>query len=48
MITHSSFLDWRIPWIEEHGRLQFIGSQRIGHDLSDLACMHSLFLFIAE
>ena len=24
---------WRIPWTEEHGRLQPIGSQRVGHDL---------------
>ena len=30
--THSSILDWRIPWTEEPGRLQFIGSQRGGHD----------------
>ena len=27
MATHSSILAWRIPWIEEPGRLQFIGSQ---------------------
>ena len=32
MATHSSILAWRIPWIEELGRLQFTGSQRIGHD----------------
>ena len=30
--THSSILDWRIPWTEEPGRLQFIGSQRVRHD----------------
>ena len=30
--THSSILAWRIPWTEEPGRLQFIGSQRVGHD----------------
>ena len=29
---HSSILAWRIPWIEEPGRLQCMGSQRIGHD----------------
>ena len=32
MATHSSILAWRIPWIEEHGRLQSMGSQRVGHD----------------
>ena len=30
--THSSILAWRIPWTEEPGRLQFIGSQRVGQD----------------
>ena len=32
MATHSSILAWRIPWTEESGRLQSIGSQRVGHD----------------
>ena len=32
MAIHSSILAWRIPWAEEPGRLQSIGSQRIGHD----------------
>ena len=32
METHSSILAWRIPWPEEPGRLQSIGSQRAGHD----------------
>ena len=32
MATHSSILAWRIPWREEPGRLQFMGSQRVGHD----------------
>ena len=32
MATHSSILAWRIPWTEEHGGLQSIGSQRIGLD----------------
>ena len=31
MATHSSILAWRIPWIEEPGRLPFMGSQRVGH-----------------
>ena len=33
MATHSSFLAWRIPRTEEPGRLQSMGSQRVGHDL---------------
>ena len=32
MATHSSTLAWRIPWTEEPGRLQSMGSQRVGHD----------------
>ena len=32
MATHSSILAWRIPWTEEPGRLQTVGSQRVGHD----------------
>ena len=32
MATHSSTLPWRIPWREEAGRLQSMGSQRVGHD----------------
>ena len=32
MATHSSILAWRIPWTEEPGRLQFIGSQRVKHN----------------
>ena len=30
--THSSILAWRIPWMEEPGRLQSMGSLRVGHD----------------
>ena len=30
--THSNFLAWRIPWTEEPGRLQSMGSQRVGHE----------------
>ena len=32
MATHSSTLAWRIPWTEESGGLQFMGSQRVEHD----------------
>ena len=35
--AHSSILAWRIPWTREPGGLQFMGSQRVGHDRSDLA-----------
>ena len=31
-VTHSSILAWRIPWTEEPGGLQFIVSERVGHD----------------
>ena len=33
MAIHSSTLAWGIPWTEEPGGLQYMGSQRIGHDL---------------
>ena len=32
MATHSSIIAWKIPWTEEPGRLQSMGSQRVGHD----------------
>ena len=32
MATQSSILAWKIPWTEDPGRLQSMGSQRIGHD----------------
>ena len=32
MATHSSSLAWKIPWMEEPGRLQSMGSQRVGHN----------------
>ena len=32
MAIHSSILAWKIPWMEEPGRLQSMGSQRVGHD----------------
>ena len=37
MAAHSSILAWEIPWTEEPGRLQSMGSQRVGHDWRDLA-----------
>ena len=32
MATHSSILAWKIPWMEEPGRLQSMGLQRVGHN----------------
>jgi len=32
MVTRSSTLAWKIPWTEEPGRLQSMGSQRVRHD----------------
>ena len=32
MATHSGILSWRIPWTEGPGRLQPMGSQKVGHD----------------
>ena len=34
MAPHSSTLAWKIPWTVEPGRLQSMGSQRVGHDLA--------------
>ena len=43
MATHSSILAWRIPWTEEPGGLQSMGSLRVGHDwLTSLTHTHSL------
>ena len=42
MATHSSILAWRISWTEEPGGLLSMGSHRVRHDWSDLACMHVL------
>ena len=41
MATHSSILAWRIPWTEEPGRLQSMGSHRVGHNWNDLPHRHS-------
>ena len=44
MATHSSILAWEIPWKEEPGGLQFMGSQRVGHDLVSKATISLLVL----
>ena len=43
MAPHSSILAWKIPWTEEPGRLQSMGSRRVGHDW---ATSLSLFTFM--
>ena len=45
MATHSSILAWKIPWMEP-GRLQSIGSQRVGHDWE--TSLHFTFALICE
>ena len=34
MATHPSILAWEIPWTEEPGEIQSVGSQRVGHSLA--------------
>ena len=43
MITHSSTLAWKILWTEEPGRLQSIGSQRVGHDIAHVNFVEDSF-----
>ena len=40
--THSSMLAWKIPWMEEPGRLQSVGSQRVGHDWATSLHVHCI------
>ena len=40
MATHSSIHAWEIPWTEEPGGLQPMGSQRVGHGLSGSTLLH--------
>ena len=52
MVTHFSVLAWRIPWTEELGRLQSMGSKRVGlSDFYSLTCMEnyaSSFFFFSK
>ena len=59
MAIHSRTIAWKIPWIEEPGRLQSIGSQRVGHDWANslitfaqfthvIACISTSVLFNGE
>ena len=43
MATHSSTLAWKIPWMEEPGRLQSMGSQRVGHDGETSLSLYFMF-----
>ena len=44
MAPNSSTLAWKISWMEEPGRLQSMGSHRVGHNWSDLAAAADLIL----
>ena len=47
MAAHCSTLVWKIPWMEEPGRLQFLGSQRVGHDwVSGFTYFHCYLIVI--
>ena len=54
MDTHSGILVWRIPWTEEPGGLQFMGSQRVGHGratnnfIFQNACLCHLLSFFTQ
>ena len=46
METHSSILAWKIPWTEETGRLQSMGSQKFGHDLEHTAVAQNKLVWV--
>ena len=46
MATHSSTLAWKIPWMEKRGRLQSMGSQRVGHDWATSLSLSFLIIHI--
>ena len=48
MATHASILAWEIPWTEEPGGLQFMGSKKSQTRLSDRACMPASGIFMHE
>ena len=45
METHCGILAWRIPWTEEPGGLQFMESQRVGHDFNSVQSLSHVRLF---
>ena len=44
MAAHSSIVAWKIPWTEEPGRLQSVGSHRVGHDGAASLSLHLVCL----
>ena len=48
MATHSSILAWRIPWTEEPGGLQSMGSQRVGHDWATKHSTDDIYAYYRE
>ena len=48
MATHSSTLAWKIPWTEKPGRLQSMGSQRVGHKATSLSLLSFKELFLLQ
>ena len=48
MVIHSSTIAWKIPWTEEPGRLQFMGSQRVRHDLATSLSFSFTFPIISD
>ena len=44
MVTHPNILAWEIPWAEEPGRLQSMGSQEL--DIAEYAYMHMLYIYL--
>ena len=48
MATHSSIPAWKIPWTEECGGLQSIGSQRVKQDWSELVHVHIIVTVLME
>ena len=48
MATHSSILAWKIPWTEEPGGLQSIGSQRVGCDRATNTCLLKSLFFVPD
>ena len=46
MVPHSSTLAWRIPWTEEPGRLQSMGSHRVWHDWTTKRTLLTIFIIV--
>ena len=48
MATHSSILDWKIPWTEEPGGLQSMRLQRVGHGTQQVNNNNYVFMFLCH